>query len=140
MLRAAVQTAEETISLGASACIAAVIRSLVGYRDRNPRLAEAMSTDLGSSQPAVRVQREEAMRRVIHFFAVLGHRLGSGLDPEELELSATIVVRGVTDILGDLRKDQETFDEKLAQISRLGCRAFALEDASQDAPSNEVTA
>jgi AcrR family transcriptional regulator len=128
MLRGAVETAEATVAAGAYECLVAVIRSLVGYADRNPRLAEVLRAELGSSQPVVRDQREENMRRVIHFFVTLAHRLGSTLEADELELSATITVRGVTDILGTLRRDPETLDERLAQIARLGCRALGLDE------------
>jgi AcrR family transcriptional regulator len=130
MLRGAVDTAEATIHLGPADCLAAVIRSLVGYADRNPRLAEVLRAELGGSQPVVRDQREENMRRVIHFFVTLGRRLGSQLDADELDLNATILVRGVTDILGTLRQHPDTFDDRLAQIARLGCRAFELPTAT----------
>ncbi len=127
MLRGAVETAEATVGAGAYECLVAVIRSLVGYADRNPRLAEVLRAELGASQPVVRDQREENMRRIIHFFVTLAQRLGTTLEPDELELCATITVRGVTDVLGTLRRDPESFDERLAQIAHLGCRALGLE-------------
>jgi AcrR family transcriptional regulator len=127
MLRGAVEVAEATIDKGPYECLVAVIRSLVGYADRNPRLAEVLRAELGASQPVVRDNREDNMRRVIHFFVTLGRRLGSPFEADELELNATILVRGVTDVLSTLREDPETFDDRLAQIARLGCRAFAIE-------------
>jgi AcrR family transcriptional regulator len=130
MLRGAVVVAEATIAKGAYECLVAVIRSLVGYSDRNPRLAEVLRSELGTSQPVVRDQRDDNMRRVIHFFVTLGRRLGSPFDGDELELNATILVRGVTDVLGTLREDPATFDDKLSQIARLGCRAFQLEEGA----------
>lgn len=130
MLRGAVVVAEATIAKGPYECLVAVIRSLVGYSDRNPRLAEVLRSELGTSQPVVRHQREDNMRRVIHFFVTLGRRLGSPFDADELELNATILVRGVTDVLGTLREDPATFDDKLAQIARLGCRAFHVEEGA----------
>ena len=130
MLRSAVDTAEESISRGPFECLVAVIRAFIGYRERNPRLAEVLRAEFGgSSQPEIRAQREENFRRTVHFFVALGGRLGSQLDADDLKLSATIVIRGVTDILGDLRREPETFDERLAQIARLGCRAFALPES-----------
>ncbi len=130
MLREAVDTAEATIDQGAAKCLGAVIRSLVGYADRNPRLAEVLRAAINASEQSVAVQREQNMHRVIHFFVTLGRRLGSPLDADELDLSATIVVRGVTDILADLRReDPKGFDERLEQITRLGCRAFGLPEA-----------
>ena len=126
MLRAAVETAEATTKLGPQECLEAVIRALVGYADRNPRLAEVLRAELGAAQPVVREHREENFRRLIHFFVALGHRLGSQLEPEELELTAVIMVRGVTEVLGTLRQDPSTFDERLAHIARIGCRAFGL--------------
>jgi len=130
MLREAVDTAEATIDQGAAKCLGAVIRSLVGYADRNPRLAEVLRAAINASEQSVLVQREQNMHRVIHFFVTLGRRLGSPLDADELDLSATIVVRGVTDILADLRReDPKSFDERLEQITRLGCRAFGLPEA-----------
>ena len=48
MLRGAVETAEATVDLGPAGCLAAVIRSLVGYADRNPRLAEVLRAELGA--------------------------------------------------------------------------------------------
>jgi AcrR family transcriptional regulator len=126
MLRTAVDTAEQTTALGPHACLEAVIRSLVGYADRNPRLAEVLRAELGAAEPAVRGHREENFRRLVHFFVALGHRLGSELEPGELELTATILVRGVTDVLGTLRRDPTTFDDRLSQIASIGCRAFGL--------------
>jgi AcrR family transcriptional regulator len=130
MLRSAVDTAEGSIARGPFECLVAVIRAFIGYRERNPRLAEVLRAEFGgSSQPEIRSQREENFRRTVHFFVALGRRLGSPLEADDLELSATIVIRGVTDILGDLRREPETFDERLAQIARLGCRAFALPES-----------
>ncbi len=127
MLKGAVDTAEATICQGPYECIVAVVRSLVGYADRNPRLAEALRADMGASQPVVQEQREENLRRTIHFFVTLARRLGSPLDTDELALATEVIVRGVTDVLGQFRRDPDTLDERLSQISHLGCRAFGLE-------------
>lgn len=126
MLRGAVETAEATIHLGSHDCILAVIRSLVGYADRNPRLAEALRASMGASEPVVEEQTGENLRRIIHFFVTLAHRLSSPLESDELELTATVLVRGVTDILSTLRSDPSTLDERLDQIARLGSRALGL--------------
>lgn len=127
MLRSAVDAAEESVEKGPQRCLVAVIRAFIGYRERNPRLAEVLRAEFGgSSQPDIRTQREENFRRTVHFFVALGRRLGSSLETEELELAATIVIRGVTDTLGTLRRDPATFDTRIEQIARLGCRAFAL--------------
>lgn len=126
MLRNGVQTAEATIASGPYECLVAVIKSFVGYADRNPRLAEVLRAELGASEPVVNNQREENLRRTIHFFVTLGRRLGTPLEGEELELCATILVRGVTDILGTLRNDAERLDGRLSQIAQLGCRAFSV--------------
>jgi hypothetical protein len=67
------------------------------------------------------------MRRTIHFFVTLARRLGTPLEGEALELTATILVRGVTDILGTLRQDPDSFDDRLSEIALLGCRAFGIE-------------
>lgn len=127
MLTGAVDTAEATIDKGPYECIVAVVRSLVGYADRNPRLAQALRADMGASQPVVQEQREENLRATIHFFVTLARRLGSPLGDDDLELATAIIVRGVTDVLGQLRSDPETLDQRLGQISHLGCRAFGLE-------------
>jgi len=127
MLTGAVEIAEATISQGPYECIVAVVRSLVGYADRNPRLAEALRADMGASQPVVQEQREENLRRTIHFFVTLAVRLGSPLAADDLALATEIIVRGVTDVLGPLRGDPKALDERLSQISHLGCRAFGLE-------------
>lgn len=129
MLRNGVETAEANIGSGAYACLVAVIRSFVGYADRNPRLAEVLRAELGASEPVVNEQREENLRRTIHFFVTLARRLGTPLEGDELELCATILVRGVTDILGSLRTAPETLDERLSQIAHLGCRAFGVGEA-----------
>lgn len=129
MLRGGVDTAEANVGQGPYACLLAVIRSFVGYADRNPRLAEVLRAELGTSEPAVNAQREDNLRRTIHFFVTLGRRLGTPLEGDELELVSTILVRGVTDILSTLRRDPDAFDERLAQIARLGCRAYGLKDA-----------
>jgi AcrR family transcriptional regulator len=133
MLREAVDVAEATIGRGPYECLVAVIRSLVGYAERNPRLAEVLATALGGSQ-LVNTQREENLRRTIHFFVTLARRLGTPLDGDDLELSTTIIVRGVTDILANLRRDPD-FDERLAQIAHLGCRAFLLGGPGGGSPS-----
>jgi AcrR family transcriptional regulator len=127
MLQSAVDTAEATIDSGPYACVEAVIRSFVGYENRNPRLAEVFRASFGAALPAVQEQREENFRRVVHFFATLGRRLGSQLDPDELELTSTILVRGVTELLGTLRRTPDSLDKRLSQIAALGCRAFGLE-------------
>ncbi len=127
MLREAVVTAEATLSDGAFGCIVAVVRSLVSYAERNPRLAQVLGGELASGHPDVLAQREENMRRTIHFFVTLARRLGSPLSGDDLELSTTIIVRGVTDILGSLRQHPQTLDDRLGQIAHLGCRAFGLE-------------
>lgn len=130
MLQSAVDTAESTIDKGPLECLAAVIKAFIGYRERNPRLAEVLRAEFGgSSQPEIRAQRDENFRRTVHFFVTLGRRLGSPLESDELELSATIVIRGVTDILSTLRRDPESFEERLTQIARLGCRSFALPES-----------
>lgn len=126
MLQTAADAAEASIERGAYECVLSVIRAFVGYTDRNPRLAEVFQSTFGGAQPVVQTQREENFRRVVHFFATLGRRLGSQLDEGELELTSTILVRGVTDILGTLRRAPDELDEHLAQIARLGCRAFGL--------------
>jgi AcrR family transcriptional regulator len=126
MLQGAMDRAEATIGLGPHECLLSVITSMVGYSDRNPRLAAALGPELASSQPAIRTQREANLARVIHFFVALAHRLSSPLEADELELGATILVRGVIDILGDMRRDPATLDLRLSQIARLGCRAFGL--------------
>ncbi len=128
MLRGGVETAEAHQQQGPYACLLAVIRSFVGYADRNPRLAEVLRAELGASEPVVNAQREENLRRTIHFFVTLGRRLGTPLDGEELELVSTILVRGVTDILGTLRREPDALDDRLSQIAHLGCRAFGLPD------------
>jgi AcrR family transcriptional regulator len=127
MLEGAVHVAEANIERGPYECIVAVVRSLVGYADRNPRLAEALRADMGADQPVIQSQREENLERTIHLFVTLARRLGSPLDDNDLELATTIIVRGVTDILGQLRQEPDTLDERLSQISHLGCRAFGLE-------------
>jgi AcrR family transcriptional regulator len=127
MLQGAVDVAESTIDRGAYECIVAVVRSIVGYADRNPRLAQVLGSELASAHPAIRLQREENMRRLIGFFVTLARRLGSPFDADDLELSTTIIVHGVTDVLGSLRRHPETLDDRLAQIAHLGCRAFGLE-------------
>ncbi len=126
MLQTAGDAAEEYASKGPYECLDAVIRAFVGYADRNPRLAQVLGPAFGASLPVVQEQREENFRRVVHFFATLGRRLGSPLDEGELDLTSTILVRGVTDILGELRRSPDTLDDRLAQIAALGCRAFGL--------------
>jgi len=126
MLRNAVETAEASIHLGPHGCVLAVVRAFVSYSDRNPRLAEALRASMGASDAATIDQTNENLRRVIHFFVALAHRLDSPLDSGELELTATVLVRGVTDILGTLRRDPSTLDERLDQIARIGTRALGL--------------
>jgi len=133
MLQLGVEVAEANVEAGPYACLSAVIRSFVGYSDRNPRLAEVLRADLGASEPVVNAQRETNMTMTIHFFATLGRRLGTTLEGDELELVATILVRGVTDILGTLRRDPGTFDARLSQIAHLGCRAFGIPETSRQA-------
>ena len=126
MVQTAVDAAEANVHTGPYECLVAVIRAFVGYADRNPRLAEVFRATFGETERVVQHQREENFRRVVHFFVTLGRRLGSSLDENELELTSTILVRGVTDILGDLRRSPETLDDRLSQIARIGCRAFVL--------------
>lgn len=125
MLLAGVNTAEATIDKGPKTCLLEVIRALVGYTDRNPRLAAVLGSELGESD-AIRKQREENRRRTIAFFTTLARRLDTRLDGDALELTSTILVRGVTEILADLRRSPETLDARLATIASLACRAWEL--------------
>ena len=127
MLQTAVDAAAAAAEEGPYECLDRVIRAFVGYADRNPRLAEVLGPAFGASLPVVQEQREENFRRVVNFFATLGRRLGSTLDEGDLDLTSTILVRGVTDILGTLRQQPATLDKRLSQIAALGCRAFGLE-------------
>ena len=129
MLRAAVDTAEAAIERGPYACLYEVIRTLVGYPQRNPRLAQILGNELNAAEPAVRAQRDDNLRRTIHFFVTLALRLGSTLPADELELTSTVLVRGVTDILAELRRDRTTLDEQLGAIAKLGCRSLGLPDS-----------
>jgi AcrR family transcriptional regulator len=126
MLRAAVDVAEAAIERGPYTCLYEVIRALVGYPQRNPRLAQILGNELNAAEPAVRTQRDDNLRRTIHFFVTLALRLGSTLPADELELTATVLVHGVTDILADLRRDRTTLDEQLGAIAKLGCRSLGL--------------
>ncbi len=126
MLRGAVETAEATIHLGPHECLLSVIRALVGYSERNPRLAEALRVSLGAMDANVIDTSYDNMRRIIHFFVALAHRLDSPLEGDDLELTATVMVRGVTDILGTLRSDPSTLDDRLDQVARMGVRAFGF--------------
>lgn len=128
MLATAVEAAEANIGGGAYACLYAVIRAFVGYPERNPRLAEALRAGLGASQPS-EANRDDNLQRIVGFFVALSRRLGSPLDDDELELTATVLVRGVTDILTDLRKDRATLDDRLQAVARIGCRALQLDIA-----------
>jgi AcrR family transcriptional regulator len=129
MLRTAVETAEATIERGPRGCLYEVIRAFVGYPQRNPRLAEVLRAELGASQPAVQEHREENLRRIIHFFATLARRLGSPLEGDELELTSTVLVSGVTSILDALRGDPGSLDAQLERVARIGCRALRLDEA-----------
>lgn len=133
MLQTAVQTAETTLDRGPRTCLYEVIRAFVGYPQRNPRLAEVLRAELSTSRPAVQAQREANLRRTIEFFATLARRLDSPLDPSRLQLTAAVLVHGVTDILADLRRDPGPLDERLGMIAELGCRAFGLEDPGSEA-------
>lgn len=132
MIRNAVATAEETIDDGPYRCLAAVIRSLVGYPQRDPRLAAALRTELGTTQRAIRRQREENVRGIIAVFATLARRFGTPLDDDDVELTAAVLVHGVTDILGDIRRDADAFDARLDAVTSLGCRAFGLDTGSAE--------
>ena len=131
MLRTAVERAEASIDKGPRTCLYEVIRAFIGYRQRNPRLAEVLRAELGAALPAVQEHRQANMRRIIHFFVTLANRLGSPLPADELELTAAVLVRGVTDILADLRSDPDSLDARLAAIAMLGCRAFGLENGEE---------
>jgi AcrR family transcriptional regulator len=130
MVRTAVDAAEAAIDRGPFTCLYEVIRAFVGYPERNPRLAEALRVGVGTSQPSD-VHRDEAFRRTIDFFVALARRLGSRYTDDELALTSTVLVRGVTDILADLRKDRLTLDNRLRAVARLGCRAFGLDDSEK---------
>jgi AcrR family transcriptional regulator len=131
MLRTAVSTAETALDRGAYTCLYEVIRAFVGYPDRNPRLAEVLRASLNDSRPTVGANRDENLRGTIQFFVTLARRLGSPYADDELELTATVLVRGVTDILADLRRDRSTLDDRLRAVARLGCRALGLDGAER---------
>lgn len=126
MLATAVEAAEANIARGPYTCLYEVIRAFVGYPERNPRLAEVLRAGLGAGQPSSQSHRDENVRRIVGFFVALSRRLGSPLDDIELDLTATVLVRGVTEILADLRRDRATLDDRLRAVARLGCRALQL--------------
>lgn len=130
MVATAVQAAEANIERGAYTCLYEVIRAFVGYPERNPRLAEVLRAGLSASQPTVQTHRDDNLTRIVGFFVALSRRLGSPLDDVELDLTATVLVRGVTDILADLRKDRATLDDRLQAVARIGCRALRLDVSS----------
>jgi AcrR family transcriptional regulator len=136
MLQTAVQAAEASIHRGADVCLYEVIRAFVGYPDRNPRLAEVLRAGLSAAQPPVQGQRDENVRRIVGFFVTLSRRLGTPLEDDELDLTATVLVRGVTEILADLRKDRATLDDRLRAVARIGCRALQLDGAGRLPPKS----
>lgn len=124
MLRAALRAAEETLPQGARACISAVIAALSGYSARDPRLARALGPELGAHVPAIAAQREQNLRRITELIETVARRLGTTLPDDELDLAATVLVRGVVATMsgGQLRN-------RVDELASLACRAFALETA-----------
>lgn len=132
MLREGIEAAEANIARQPYEAVLAVVRALVGYVERDPRLAEVIRAELGPAQPVIRKQREETIDKLVALFVTLGIRLGASLDPNDLEVSGQVIVQGVTVILPDLEQDPSGLDERLQAIARLCCRALGL-PASADA-------
>lgn len=127
MLHAGIQAAEAAEDASPYERILAVCKALVGYVERDPRLAAAMRTELSAAQPAIRGQRAENQRRIIELFAVLAKRCGTPLDDDEVEITARILVLGVIELLPDLERDPDWLDETLRAVARVACRAWGFE-------------
>jgi AcrR family transcriptional regulator len=128
MLRAGIAAAEANFSQGAYTTILEVIRALTSYVAQDPRLAQALRVESGSSQPAIDAQRRDNLQRTIELFVVIGKRLGTDVDEHELELTCSVVVQGVIAILPELRAQRAGFDAELQAVTRMACRALNLPD------------
>jgi len=126
MLRAGIAAAERAVDRGPFEAIVEVIRALLGYVDRDPRLAAVLRTELGGSQPAVQRQRQRNQEYIVELFATLARRLGSSLDDSEIELTSRVLVAGVTSVLGQLGRARDV-DVAIAAVARIGCRAWGFD-------------
>lgn len=129
MIRAGIEAAEKNFRSGAFGTIHAVVRSLVGYVYRDPRLAEVMRVELGAANPAIGSERQENQQKIAEIFVVIARRLRTPLDERELRLAANVLVQGVTALMPDLRARGGPHDEALEAIARIGCRGLGLPDA-----------
>jgi AcrR family transcriptional regulator len=127
MLQAGVAAAEANIETGPFEAVLSVIKALLGYVDQDPRLARALRAELGAFQPAIQEQRQHNLRGIADLFVTLATKLGTTLDPGDLDTSATVIVHGVTAILPDLDRRTQDFDRHLEAFARLGCRALGLD-------------
>lgn len=126
MLRAGVEAAEACDTSDPYGSILKVIRALIGYVSVDPRLANVIREELASAQPVIRSQRTENVRRIIGLFEALGRRLGTPLEDDELELTGTIVVTGVVNLIPELQRAPGGLEAQSERIARLCCRALGL--------------
>lgn len=129
MIRAGISSAEQSFVRGAYPTILAVVRALVDYVYRDPRLAEVMRVELGAAHPAIGSERQENQRKIAEIFVVIARRLGTPLDERELRLASNILVQGVTALMPELRARGGGLDETLEAIARVGCRGLGLASA-----------
>lgn len=126
MLQAGIDAAEATADDPPYERILAVCRALVGYVERDPRLAAVMRTELGAAQPAIREHREENRERIVELFVVLAERCGTDLSTDDLGIASRVLVLGVTEMLPDVERDPDDLDETLRAVARVACRAFGF--------------
>lgn len=125
MLRAGIDAAERSVDAGPFRAIVEVVRALLGFVDRDPRLAAVLRTELGSVHATIQRQRRENQEHIVQLFATLARRLGSPLEDADVELTSRVLVAGVTSVL--TLRDAD-LDGTLASIARIGCRAWGFED------------
>lgn len=126
LVQAGVDAAATAVDRAPYPAILAVIQALVGYVEQDPRLAQVLRSEMGSSDPAFRTQRSENVRQITCLFETLGRRLGSRIPDDELATTATVFVLGVIDIFPHLEENPDQLDRQLEILARIACRSLGL--------------
>ena len=125
LLRTGVQAAEDTLPQGPYETVLAVIRAVTGYVAQNRRLADVLREEIAASHPAIAQERAETHRRMAELLVVVARKVGSPLDDDELRVSMSVLVQGMTAVLPQLSRKGE-LETHLEPIAGLACRAIGV--------------
>jgi len=98
-----------------------VIRSLVDFRDTDPRLLAAIRAE-GLPASAIAEASAEHRAQISDLLVAVALRLGSRLPEHTIRLAALLLISGVADLGRELRQRRDA----LRELTTIACLAFGL--------------